>query len=79
MVFESRDDSSSKQGVEMTAGSGPIITGVHTALIDVPLRQRTITDSQSSVESVEFLQVTIETDAGITGYGFNWNYTRGLR
>ena len=78
-MFEIPDDSPSKQNTKMSVGSGPIITGVHTALIDVPLRQRTITDSQSSVESVEFLQVTIETDAGITGYGFNWNYTRGLR
>ena len=64
---------------DVSVSAGPIITGVHTALVDVPLGQRTITDSQSSVQSVEFLQVSIETDAGITGYGFNWNYTRGLR
>jgi L-alanine-DL-glutamate epimerase-like enolase superfamily enzyme len=78
-MFETRDDNCLKQNEAMSVGSGPVITGVHTALIDVPLRQRTITDSQSSVESVEFLQITIETDAGVTGYGFNWNYTRGLR
>ena len=28
---------------------------------------------------VEFLQVIIETDGGITGYGMNWSYTPGLR
>lgn len=58
---------------------GPTITGVRTVLVDVPLGQRTITDSQSRVDSVEFVQVMIETDAGITGYGFNWNYTKGMR
>ena len=57
-MFEIPDDSPSKQNAKMSVGSGPIITGVHTALIDVPLRQRTITDSQSSVESVEFLPVS---------------------
>jgi len=61
------------------SSSGPTITGVRTVLVDVPLGQRTITDSQSSVDSVEFVQVIIETDAGITGYGFNWNYTKGMR
>jgi len=70
---------SSEQRDKISAGTSPVIKGVHTALVDVPLGQRTITDSQSSVQSVEFLQVSIETDAGITGYGFNWNYTRGLR
>ncbi|TAH37216.1 MAG: mandelate racemase/muconate lactonizing enzyme family protein [Planctomycetota bacterium] len=55
------------------------ITGVATTLLRVPLRQRTITDSQSSVDAVEFLQVQLETDAGITGYGMNWSYTPGLR
>jgi len=58
---------------------GPVITGVRTTLLDVPLGQRTITDSQSSVDSVEFVQVAIETDAGVTGYGFNWNYSKGMR
>ncbi len=48
-------------------------------LVDVPLGQRTITDSQSSVDSVEFVQVSIETDAGVTGHGFNWNYSKGLK
>lgn len=54
------------------------ITGVSTALLRVPLRQRTITDSQSRVDDVEFLQVTLETDAGVVGYGMNWSYTPGL-
>jgi L-alanine-DL-glutamate epimerase-like enolase superfamily enzyme len=55
------------------------ITKVSTSLHRVPLKQRAITDSQSRVESVEFLQVTLETDDGITGYGMNWSYTPGLR
>ncbi len=55
------------------------IREVKTQLCPVPLRQRTITDSQSKVDAVEFLQVVIETDAGITGYGMNWSYTPGLR
>lgn len=55
------------------------ITKVETYLIDVPLQQRTITDSQSNVNSVEFVQVRIDTDEGITGWGFNWNYTKGTR
>ena len=45
--------------------SSPLITRVETVLVDVPLRQRTITDSQSSVDSVEFVQVRIDTDAGV--------------
>jgi len=45
----------------------------------VPLRQRTITDSPSCVEAVEFLQLVIETDACITGYGRNGSSTPGLR
>ena len=57
----------------------PTIIGVETVLVDVPLGQRTITDSQSSVDSVEFVQVRIDTDAGVTGYGFNWNYSKGLK
>jgi len=60
-------------------GGSPTITRVEAVLVDVPLGQRTITDSQSSVASVEFVQVKIETDAGVTGYGFNWNYSRGMR
>ena len=55
------------------------ITGIETYLLDVPLGQRTITDSQSSVESVEFIQVRLDTDEGLSGWGFNWNYTRGMR
>ena len=55
------------------------ITKVETALLRVPLQQRAITDSQSVVHDVEFLQVKLETDAGITGWGMNWSYTPGLR
>lgn len=55
------------------------ITEVETVLLRVPLQQRTITDSQSTVTHVEFLQVILRTDAGITGYGMNWSYTPGLR
>jgi hypothetical protein len=52
------------------------ITGVSTALLRVPLEQRTITDSQSTVEWVDFLQVRLDTDAGITGLGMNWSHTK---
>ncbi len=55
------------------------VTAVETTLVCVPLGQRTITDSQSTVTHVEFLQVTLPTDGGITGYGMNWSYTPGLR
>lgn len=55
------------------------ITNVQTYFVDVPLQQRTITDSQSSVDSVEFVQVRVDTDEGISGWGFNWNYTKGMR
>lgn len=55
------------------------ITKVETLLCKVPLKQRTITDSQSSVEAVEFLQVVVHTEAGLTGYGMNWSYTTGLK
>ena len=55
------------------------ITGVETLLLRVPLRQKTITDSQSRVDHVEFLQVELATDAGFSGYGMNWSYTPGLR
>lgn len=55
------------------------ITNVETMLLRVPLKQRTITDSQSTVTDVEFLQVVLQTDAGVTGYGMNWSYTPGLR
>lgn len=55
------------------------ITDVQTIVLDVPLQQRTITDSQSAVESVEFILVRIDTDEGVSGWGFNWNYTEGTR
>ena len=55
------------------------ITDVKTQLLRVPLKQRTITDSQSKVDAVEFLQVSLQTDGGVTGYGMNWSYTPGLR
>lgn len=55
------------------------ISGVETFLLDIPLRQRTISDSQSRVESVEFVQVRIDTNEGLSGWGFNWNYTKGTR
>ncbi len=55
------------------------IKDVKTILLKVPLKQRAITDSQSFVTDVEFLQVKIETDSGITGYGMNWSYTTGLK
>lgn len=55
------------------------ITDLKTILMRVPLKQRMINDSQSQVEAVEFLQVVLSTDEGITGYGMNWSYTTGLR
>src|SRR5258706_55337 len=55
------------------------ITKVTTTLLKIPLKQRTITDSQSTVDAVEFLQVRLDTDGGVTGYGMNWSYTPGLR
>lgn len=55
------------------------ITNVETYYLDVPLQQRTITDSQSRVDSVEFVQVRVDTDEGISGWGMNWNYTKGMR
>jgi L-alanine-DL-glutamate epimerase-like enolase superfamily enzyme len=55
------------------------IIDVKTILMRVPLEQRTITDSQSKVDEVEFLQVVLTTDDGVTGYGMNWSYTTGLR
>ena len=55
------------------------ITAVETVLCRVPLKQRTITDSQSKVDAVEFLQVVLRTSDGVTGYGMNWSYTPGLR
>ena len=55
------------------------IIDVSTQLLRVPLGQRTITDSQSTVDHVEFLQVILETDSDHTGFGMNWSYTPGLR
>ncbi len=55
------------------------ITQVETSLLRVPLDQRTITDSQSTVSAVEFMQVTLRTDSGVVGHGMNWSYTPGLR
>ena len=55
------------------------IISVETSLLRVPLDQRTITDSQSRVEAVEFMQVTLRTDSGLIGHGMNWSYTTGLR
>lgn len=57
----------------------PVITRVESILMRIPLRQRTITDSQSKVDAVEFLQVRIFTKDGPTGFGMNWSYTPGLR
>ena len=54
------------------------ITKVDTVLLRVPLQQRTITDSQSTVTHVEFLQVVLLTDQGLVGHGMNWSYTPGL-
>src|SRR5699024_10340966 len=36
-------------------------------------------DSQTKLESVEFIAVRLDTDEGISGWGFNWNYTKGTR
>ena len=55
------------------------IRDVKTTLLRVPLEQRTIVDSQSRVDHVEFVQVEIVTDDGLCGYGMNWSYTPGLR
>src|SRR5699024_6223289 len=55
------------------------ITNVETFLLDVPLKQKAITDSQTKLESVEFIAVRLDTDEGISGWGFNWNYTKGTR
>lgn len=55
------------------------ITKVETYLLDIPLKQKAITDSQTKLESVEFVAVRLDTDEGISGWGFNWNYTKGTR
>lgn len=56
-----------------------IIKNVETYLLNVPLKQKAITDSQTKLTSVEFIAVRIDTNEGITGWGFNWNYTKGTR
>ena len=55
------------------------IKKVETYLLNVPLKQRAITDSQTRLESVEFVAIRVDTDEGISGWGFNWNYTKGMR
>lgn len=55
------------------------IERVNTVLLRVPVKEQTITDSQTVVDAVEFLQVELVTDGGITGWGMNWSYTPGLR
>lgn len=55
------------------------ITNVETYLLDIPLGQKAITDSQTKLDSVEFVAVKLDTDEGISGWGFNWNYTKGTR
>lgn len=56
------------------------ITNVETYLLDIPLKQRIISDSQTkNVTSAEFVVVRIDTDDGISGWGFNWNFTKGTR
>jgi len=55
------------------------IKNVETFLLDIPLKQKAITDSQTRLESVEFVAVRVDTDANISGWGFNWNYTKGMR
>ncbi|HEX6971716.1 MAG TPA: mandelate racemase/muconate lactonizing enzyme family protein, partial [Limnochordia bacterium] len=55
------------------------ITGSETYVLRVPLKQRTITDSQTSLDAVEFVAIRLDTDDGLQGWGFNWNYTQGTR
>ncbi|WP_020008237.1 mandelate racemase/muconate lactonizing enzyme family protein [Salinicoccus albus] len=55
------------------------ITNVETYLLDIPLGQKAITDSQTKLDSVEFVVVRLDTDEGVSGWGFNWNYTKGTR
>ena len=62
------------------ARSGVRITGVETFFLSIPPQQRTIGDAQQKrVEAVEFVLVRLDTDAGLVGWGFNWNYTKGTR
>lgn len=55
------------------------ITGVETYWLNVPLRQKTISDSQTRLDSVEMVAIRLDTDDQISGWGFNWNYTKGTR
>jgi L-alanine-DL-glutamate epimerase-like enolase superfamily enzyme len=55
------------------------IKNIETYLLDVPLGQKAITDSQTKLDSVEFVAIRIDTDEGLSGWGFNWNYTKGMR
>jgi L-alanine-DL-glutamate epimerase-like enolase superfamily enzyme len=55
------------------------ITRCETEVLRVPLGQRPPSDSQVQVSEVEFLTVRLDTDEGISGWGFNWNYTKGTR
>ncbi|NGP45547.1 mandelate racemase/muconate lactonizing enzyme family protein [Bacillaceae bacterium SIJ1] len=55
------------------------ITNIETYLLDIPLGQKAITDSQTKLDSVEFVAVRLDTNEGISGWGFNWNYTKGTR
>ena len=62
------------------AASGMRITRVDTCVLSIPPQQRTIGDAQQKrVEAVEFVIVRLDTDSGLTGWGFNWNYTKGTR
>ncbi len=56
------------------------ITKVETMLLSIPPQQRTISDAQQKrVDAVEFIVVRVETNHGLIGWGFNWNYTKGTR
>lgn len=56
------------------------ITGVDTYVLSIPPQQRTIGDAQQKrVDAVEFVLVRLDTDHGLVGWGFNWNYTKGTR
>ncbi len=55
------------------------ITSAETYLLNVPLQQKTISDSQTRLDSVEMVAIRLDTDEGISGWGFNWNYTKGTR
>ena len=63
-----------------SSARGLTITRVSTYLLSIPPRQRAIGDAQQKrVEAVEFVLVRLDTDAGPSGWGFNWNYTKGTR